>query len=236
MEETVQLVPNVFLVNGFPYGQHQNSYAVRLDDEWVMIDAGDLESETFDLLQANASLWGIRLEQVRCLLVTHAHFDHASHAARLQRMGVQIVANQDGADALASGDDRCIGYAVGQRFEPCEVDRVIRDGDALEVGAHVIRCIEAPGHANSCVVYEILLDGRRLWFVGDVILTGPECQGVELGWNGGPDYERGTYLRTLERLCHMECDALFPGHGPPCLGNGKRLVEMAYTKAMMEWR
>ncbi|MCD6417042.1 MAG: MBL fold metallo-hydrolase, partial [Planctomycetes bacterium] len=178
----MQILPNVFLVNGFPYGQHQNSYVVRLGDELVMIDAGDLETETFDLMQTNCAAWGIRLERIRYLLVTHAHFDHAGHASRLQQMGVKVVTNQDGADALASGDDRCIGYAVHRRFEPCKADYVVKDGDELDAGGSVIRCIEAPGHAGSCVIYEIVLDERRLWFVGDVIVTGPGCQSVELGW------------------------------------------------------
>jgi metallo-beta-lactamase class B len=232
----MQIVPSVFLVNGFPYGQHQNSYVVRLGNKLVMIDAGDLETETFDLLLANCSAWGIGLEQIDYLLITHSHFDHASHAFRLQQMGAKIVTNQDGADALASGDDRCIGYAVHRQFESCKVDHIIKNEDELKVGGVAVRCIEAPGHANSCVIYEILLDERRLWFVGDVILTGPECQSVELGWAGGPDYDQGTYLQTLSHLCHMECDCLFPGHGSPCIGNGKRLVEMAYTKALTEWR
>lgn len=230
----MQIVPNVFLVNGFPYRQHQNGYVVRLDDTLVMIDSGDLTTDTFDLVQANCATWGISLKSISCLLLTHAHFDHASHAAGIQRMGAKVVTNQDGADALASGDDRCIGHAVNRSFEPCKADRIVTDGEELEIGGSRIRCIEAPGHANSCVVYEIVLNGRRLWFVGDVILTGPECQSVELGWTGGPDYDQRTYLKTLRRLGDMECDCLFPGHGPPCIRDGKRLIEMAYAKAVID--
>ena len=232
----MQITPNVFLVNGFPYGQRQNSYVVKLGDELVMIDAGDFEIETFDLVQANCSAWDIHLEQINYLLITHSHFDHASHAFRLQQMGVKIVTNQDGADALASGDDRCIGYYVHRQFEPCKVDHIVKDGEELNIGGKTIRCIEAPGHANSCIIYEISLNGQRYWFVGDVILTGEQCQTVELGWNGGLDFDRSRYLKTLSRLRRMPCDSLFPGHGPPCIGNGKRLVEMAFTKAMVEWR
>jgi glyoxylase-like metal-dependent hydrolase (beta-lactamase superfamily II) len=232
----MQILPDVYLANGFPYGQHQNGYLVRLDDTLIMVDSGDLETDTFERVRRNCSMWGIELDQITHLFVTHAHFDHSSHAHLLQGMGVAVVANEDGAHALATGDERCIGYAVHRQYTPCQVDHVVRDGALFPVGDAQVRCITAPGHANSCMVYEITLDGRRLWFVGDVILTGPECQSVELGWNGGPDYHRPTYLQTLQRLCHMECDCLFPGHGPPCIGNAKRLVEMAYTKALMEWR
>ena len=232
----MQIVPNVYLVNGFPYGQHQNSYVVRLGDEVVMIDSGDLGTDSIELVRANCARWGIDLADLAYLLITHAHYDHSSHAAQLQRLGVKIVADRDAADAMAAGDDRCIGYAVQRPFEPCKIDRIAGEGDELAVGNGAIRCIAAPGHANSCMIYEIALDGQRLWFVGDVVIPGPECRSAQLGWNGGPDHDRPTYLETLRRLCHLDCDCLFAGHGPPAIGNGKRLVEMAYTKAMMEWR
>jgi glyoxylase-like metal-dependent hydrolase (beta-lactamase superfamily II) len=233
----MQILPNVYLVNGFPYRRHQNGYMVRLGHALVMIDSGDLEdAETLGLVRRNAAIWGLALEDVDYLFVTHAHFDHSSHAAALQRLGVQVVAGRDTAEAMAAGDDRCVGYAVHRTFEPCVVDRVVSDGDEIVVGGHAVRCIAAPGHAEGCIIYQIDLDGRRLWFVGDVILTGLECGSVELGWAGGPDYCRPTYLETLHRLAHMDCDCLLPGHGEPCLDHAHVLVEMAYTKAMLEWR
>ena len=232
----MQILPHVYLVNGFPYAQHQNSYLLDLGGTLVLIDSGDLETNVLHIVQRNCRIWGFELSQVAHMLVTHAHFDHSSHAAHLQRMGARIVANADCAEGMASGDDRCIGYAVHQVFEPCRVDHIVRDGEEMAISGTTIRCIEAPGHAQSCTIYDVLLDGRRLWFVGDILLVGHECTTVELGWGGGPDFDRRTYLETLRRLVHMECDSLFPGHGPACIGRGKRLVEIAYTKAMLEWR
>jgi len=95
---------------------------------------------------------GMDVEEVSHLLVTHGHFDHASHAARLHRRGVRVVANHAGAEALARGDDRCVGYAVHGIFEPCTVDRIVSDGEMLTIGGVEIRCLEAPGHADSCVI------------------------------------------------------------------------------------
>jgi len=85
-------------------------------------------------------------------------------------------------------------------------------------------------------LYQTTLNGMVLWFVGDIIMMGHECQSVDLGWNGGPDYNRAIYLETLRKLCHLECDCVFPGHGSPCIGGGRRFMEMAYTRAMTEWR
>lgn len=59
---------------------------------------------------------------------------------------------------------------------------------------------------------------------------------MQLGWAGGPDYDRQTYLETLRKLAHMKLDTLLPGHGPPAIGIGKQVIEKAYTRAMVEWR
>lgn len=233
----MQILPHIYLANGFAYQQHQNSYLVVGEGATVLIDSGDLEErETFHLVRANLALWGLRPEDVTHLLVTHAHFDHSSHATTWQRLGAQVVASPAAADAMAAGDDRCIGYAVRRTFDPCRVDRVLGDGDALTAGDLTFRAIAAPGHADSCLIYELMRDGRRIWFCGDVILTDLEGWRVELGWNGGPDYHRPTYLETLRRLAHLPCDVLLPGHGAPRIGEAWRQVQMAYTKALMEWR
>jgi glyoxylase-like metal-dependent hydrolase (beta-lactamase superfamily II) len=76
---TMQIVPNVYLVNGFPYGVHQNGYAVECGGEVAMIDSGDLEGDSFELVKKNCSAWGIDLARASMLLVTHSHFDHSSH-------------------------------------------------------------------------------------------------------------------------------------------------------------
>ena len=230
----MQIIPKVYMVNGFVYGQWQNSYVVKMDDATVMIDFGQHEADTFESVRKNCSVWGIDLAEISYLLVTHAHFDHSSYAARLKQMGVKIVASEQTAEAMACGDDRCVGYALNLTYEPCKVDCIVNDGDDITVGKQLIHCIAAPGHAKGCMIYEIISDGKRLWFVGDQIIPMLALghRTVELGWKGSPDYDDLTYLDSLRKLCHMECDDLFPGHGVPCIANGHQLMEMAYNQAM----
>jgi len=232
----MQIIPGVYLVNGFPYGQHQNSYVVKIDDVSMMFDCGDLERDTYEVIRTNCRTWGIEMSDLSYLLVTHAHLDHSSHAAKLQRMGVKIIASEDTAEAMACGDDRCIGYAVHRQYEPCKVNLIANDGNTLTIGKMRIRYIAAPGHTKGSMIYEVVFNAQKLWFVGDVILPGNECQSVSFGWSGGPDYDKFLYLKTLRKLSHLKCDCLFPGHHQPCIGGGRRIIEMAYTKAMIEWR
>ena len=234
----MQLLPGVYLINGSPYGRHQNGYLVRHGGATILIDSGDLEdAETLPEVERNAARWGFRLEQASHLLVTHAHFDHASHAAALQRRGVRIVASPETAEAMAAGDERCIGYAVQRVFEPCRADQVLRDGEELTVGDLRVRCLAAPGHADGLAVFEILLNGERLWFVGDLLEAMHAHRWVALPWTGAPDFDRSRYVGSLGRLMkEAPCDHLLPGHGPAAIGCGRRVLEMLYTEALLKWR
>jgi glyoxylase-like metal-dependent hydrolase (beta-lactamase superfamily II) len=232
----MQVVPGVYLANGFPYGRHQNSYVICTDKATVMVDCGDLEEESFDSVVSACSRWGFGIGDVSHLLLTHAHFDHSSNAARLRRQGAKVVASLDTAAAIGAGDERCIGYAVGREFERCHTDVIARPDERLPLDGLDVRCLWAPGHTRGLTVYEVRLNGELLWFCGDLVQIGPDCASVELGWAGGPDYDRKVYLDTLRKLAQMDCDTLLAGHGPPAIGMGRRLIQMAYTKAMLEWR
>ncbi len=234
----MQILPGVYLVNGSPYGRHQNGYLVHHDGATLLLDSGDLEdAETLPEVERNAGRWGFRLEAASHLLITHAHFDHASHAAALQRRGMQMVASPETAEAMAAGDERCIGYAVQRVFEPCRVDITLRDGEELAVGGLRVRCLAAPGHTDGLVVYEIVLDGEWLWFVGDLLEAQHAHRWVKLPWTGAPDFNREKSIQSLARLLKLPpCDHLLPGHGPVAIGNGRRLLEMAYTEALLKWR
>ena len=234
----MQILPGVYLINGSPYGRHQNGYLLHHRGATVLIDSGDLhDAETLPEVERNAERWGFRLDQATHLLVTHPHFDHASHAAELQRRGVKIVSSPETAAAMAAGDERCIGYAVQRVFEPCQVDVVIQDGAEFTIGELRVRGLAAPGHCEGLMVYEVELGGERLWFTSDLLIAMHAHSWVELPWTGAPDFDRAAYTKSLARLLKLPpCDHLLPGHGPAAIGGGRRLLEMAYTEALLKWR
>jgi glyoxylase-like metal-dependent hydrolase (beta-lactamase superfamily II) len=189
-------------------------------------------------LERNAGRWRLRLEDATHLFVTHAHFDHASHAAALQRRGLKIVASPEAAEAMAAGDERCIGYAHHRVFEPVEADAVLRDGEELDVDGLTVKCIGAPGHSDDSVIYAIDLDGEVCWFVGDVVATTDTYSGLQVlpPWTGSPGFDRGTFLETASKLLSFECDHLLPGHGPPGIGCGHALLERLLNVRRSDWQ
>jgi glyoxylase-like metal-dependent hydrolase (beta-lactamase superfamily II) len=234
----MQILPGVYLVNGSPYGRHQNGYLVHYQQATFLVDSGDLQdAETLPEIEKNMARWGFRLEDVSHLLVTHAHFDHASHAADLQKRGIKIVGAPDTAEAMAAGDDRCIGYAVQRHFKPCLIDTLIGDGGVISINGLQVTCHAAPGHCSGLVVFEIILNGERIWFTGDLFEAQHAHAWVDLPWTGAPDFNRVTYITSLTHLLELPpCDHILPGHGPAVIDKAYRVLQMAYTEALTTWR
>ncbi|MCJ7625204.1 MAG: MBL fold metallo-hydrolase [Anaerolineaceae bacterium] len=176
-------------------------------------------------------------KEISHLLLTHSHYDHASHAAEWQRQGVQIVSSAATAEALATGDERCIGYEVQRTFEPCLVDVILDDEQILKIANLEIHFHVAPGHTDGMVIYELVLEEERLWFIGDLLETMIGHRWINLPWTGSPDFNQKKFIASLKHLLTVPaCDHVFPGHGPAAIGHGRRLLEMAYSEALVKWR
>jgi glyoxylase-like metal-dependent hydrolase (beta-lactamase superfamily II) len=116
------------------------------------------------------------------------------------------------------------------------VDRVVEDGDTIEACGFRFDVIHAPGHTNGCVIYQFEHEGKTIWLAGDVLFCGNTSYQPELGWQGGEEFDKPTYIRTLKRLSERHVDCILSGHHMPYLREGYRLVGRAYAKALIEWR
>jgi metallo-beta-lactamase class B len=113
----------------------------------VLIDGGLPESAAS--IAANIRALGFRVEDVRLILNSHAHFDHAGGIAELQRAsGAAVAASPASAAVLtrgASGPDDP-QYGVIPSFPAVSDVRVIADGDTLRVGPLALTAHFTPGH------------------------------------------------------------------------------------------
>lgn len=126
--------------------------AVRSDEGVLLVDAGfSLASVRKRLEEA-----GVGMEEVRGLLVTHEHADHARGTSRFLRLkGATVAANEGTAAALRSG----MGL---------EGVRPLPDGLAATVGGFRIRPIRVPHDSADCSAFEVVVDGRRLLYATDL--------------------------------------------------------------------
>ena len=101
--------------------------------------------ETAPQIARNVAELGFRLSDVKYLLNSHAHFDHAGGLAELKRLsGATMVASTGDAPALRAG---------GPAMPAVAVDRIVGDGEALRLGDTTLTAHVTPGHTQGCTTW-----------------------------------------------------------------------------------
>lgn len=136
-----------------------NVYDVGTCGITVLLIAGDqgavmIDGATADAVPsiiANVERLGFRLADVKLLLSTHEHLDHAAGLNDLQRQtGATMIATLASRVALESGvpaadDPQRSGSAP--RFSGVRVNRIVRDGEVVRLGTLRLTAHTTPGHA-----------------------------------------------------------------------------------------
>ena len=156
---------------------------------------------------------GLRL---RWILETHAHADHLSSAPYLQERAGGKIAIGQGIRQVQATFKRIFGF--GDEFAPDgrQFDRLLADGDAVELGGIAGRVIATPGHTSDSVSY---LFGDAL-FVGDTVFM-PDGGSARCDFPGG---DAAELYRSVQRLYALPaetrvfvCHDYSPGgRGPLC--------------------
>jgi metallo-beta-lactamase class B len=113
----------------------------------IVIDGGLAESAP--LILAHIRELGFRVEDVKLILNSHDHYDHAAGIAAIQRAsGATVAASPSSARVLEAGasgpDDPQFGVLAS--FPPVKSVRVFADGDTLRVGPLALAAHSTGGH------------------------------------------------------------------------------------------
>lgn len=150
-----------------PFKLYGNTYYVGTDGLSSILIAGDAGHILLDggleqsapLIDANIRKLGFRTQDVKLIVNSHGHFDHAGGIAALQRFtGAIVAASPSGAQALQNGintpDDPQAGFAREFiSFPPVKNVRVIKDGEVQRVGSLAITPHFTPGHAPGSTTW-----------------------------------------------------------------------------------
>jgi glyoxylase-like metal-dependent hydrolase (beta-lactamase superfamily II) len=129
---------------------------------------------------------------VQWILETHAHADHLSAAKLLQAQLGGGIAIGSGIREVQATFKRVFGLGEEFHADGSQFDRLLEDGDGLDIGAIPGRVIGAPGHTNDSVAY---LFGDAL-FVGDTIFM-PDGGSARCDFPGG---DAAELFRSIQRL------------------------------------
>tara|TARA_B100001123_G_scaffold302149_1_gene337254 strand:- start:196 stop:1056 length:861 start_codon:yes stop_codon:yes gene_type:complete len=148
-----------------PFEGHRvigNLYAVGTYDLSVFLIAGSeghilvntaLE-DSVSLLRENVESLGFRLEDIKILLQMQAHWDHTAALAEIKEItGAEMWATLHDASVLADGGFSDPHFGGRESFAPIEADKIIRDGEVIELGDITLTVLETPGHTAGSSSY-----------------------------------------------------------------------------------
>ncbi|MEG3174647.1 subclass B3 metallo-beta-lactamase [Sphingomonas sp. RB3P16] len=185
-------------------------YAIVTRDGTILV-SGPL-AQSAGLVERNLATIGVRPQQIRWILNSHAHFDHAAAFAELRRWsGAKLVASAGDAPALRRGRHEADNENGHTRFAPVPVDRIVRDGEQVRVGRVALTAVLTPGHTPGCTTWTmpVVERGRRLTVVFPCSVT---VAGNRLIGNRAYPGIVGDYRRSLDRLAALPADIVLPMH------------------------
>jgi len=113
---------------------------------FILIDGGLPESAA--PIEANIKTLGFNIKDVKIILNSHAHFDHAGGLAKLKRdSGARLIASEGDKPILEKGRIAFGPSAAPEDdYPPVKVDRTVKDGDTVFLGGVTLTAHITPGH------------------------------------------------------------------------------------------
>lgn len=203
-------------------------YLINGGDAYALVDCG--LSKNPQAIMDEIVRDGLSLQKLKWVFLTHAHPDHANAAFWLQQnLGVQVVCSAFEAKVLAKGLTKVLGldetipaYESFVQMPTGTVDRVVSDGETMQVGNITVKAMETPGHTHGSTCYYLEQDGKKMLFCGDTVFYRGQ---ISLLSPPLSDYEH--YRAGIARLAGLEIDALFPSHLMWTLQQGQKHIDIA---------
>jgi metallo-beta-lactamase class B len=193
-----RIVDNVYYVGT----NELASYLITTPEGHILVDSGF--RATVPQIRANLRTLGFKMEDVKILLSTHAHYDHAGGLAELKRLThATLYASKADAEALARGGRADFAFNDRFAFEPVTADRIAGDGDKITLGGVTLVAHLTPGHTK----------GATTWALGDtVIVASTTAPGYRLVHN--PKYPGivTDFETTFQKLRALPVKVYLGGH------------------------
>jgi metallo-beta-lactamase class B len=119
-------------------------------------------------IKNNIETLGFNFADTKILLTTQAHFDHMGDMAAIKKMtSAQLMVDEKEADVVTSGGNS--DYALGghgSTYQPVKPDRLLHDGDTIQLGDMQLVMLHHPGHTKgSCSFLFAVKDDQRSYKV-----------------------------------------------------------------------
>jgi metallo-beta-lactamase class B len=177
---------------------------------FILIDGGLPESAA--IIEANIKELKFDIKDVKILLNSHAHFDHAGGLAKLKRdSGARLTASA-GDKAILERGRVTFGPSQANPYPRVTVDRTIKDGDTVMLGGVVLTAVVTPGHSPGCTNWTMpVVEGstdHNVVFFCSMTVAGNPLVNNKVHTTIATDYKT-----SFGRLKKINADVLLAAHG-----------------------
>ena len=202
-----KVIGNVYYVGA----TEVSSFLITTSEGHILLDSGFLE--TVPQIQQNVAQLGFRFQDIKILLNSHAHYDHAGGLARLKELtGAKLMVSEGDVAQLARGGKDDPNFGDRFLFTPVTVDRMLRDGYTVKLGDVSLTALLTPGHTKGCTTWTMKVrDGAKMHdvvFVGSTTAPGYKLVDNDKYSNIAQDYEL-----TFRLLKNLPVDVFVAAHG-----------------------
>lgn len=170
-------------------------------------------------IQANIEALGFRIRDVKLIVNSHEHFDHAGGIAALQRAsGATVAASAVGAQALrqgtVGGDDPLFDANAPTHIPKVAEVREVADGETLRIGPIAITAHATPGHTPGATTWSWTAceaDQCRAVVYADSLNPVSADSFRFSGGNGQPDISK-SFAASIAKLAALDCDIVLSTH------------------------
>jgi len=207
--EPIRIVGPIYFVGT----QDLGIYLIATKAGHVLIDGAMPGSAP--LVEASIRKLGFKPEDIRVLLITQAHFDHVGTLAHFKKATGAQVAVMAPDDALVKSAGKTDYLFSGQTrfaFDPVTADRVLKDGDVVEVGGVKLAARLTPGHTRGTTTWTTSVeDGGRSY---NVVFAGSTSVNPGTRLVRNPSYPRiaDDYRRSFRLLESLTPDIFLGAH------------------------
>jgi metallo-beta-lactamase class B len=203
-----RIVGNLYYVGTYDLA----SYLIATPQGHILINTGLASSES--QIKANLKTLGFKFSDIKILLTNQVHFDHVGAMAALKKStGAQLMVDEKDADVLLSGGKA--DYELGKygvTFAPVRADRLLKDGDTIQLGDMKMVMLHHPGHTKgSCSFLFTVRDDQQSYrvLIANIptIITDKKFGEIETYATIEPDY-----AYTLQAMKGIQFDLWFVAH------------------------
>jgi len=204
--------------NTWYVGGGLSSILITSDQGHVLIDGG--LPQTASTIAANIAKLGFRLEDVKYILNSHTHYDHAGGIASLQRAsGAQVFASPASKLALEGGgptreDPQFAFGPEHNNYPPVSGVQVVKDGEALRLGDIAVTAHFTPGHTpgGTSWTWASCERGKCLDVVYADSLNSVSAPGFKFSGDNTHKSRVASFEKSMDKVAKLECDILLTPH------------------------